>query len=79
MISDFYIFMVNIALTALDDLKDSPSLLGHLFGLWDEGREPHQQCAFLLQGQPNHSHPDSQEPGQSSSEDHRIKILIYSH
>lgn len=51
--------------TALVDLKTSPSLSGHCYGLWDEGEEPCQQCAFLLQGRPNYSHPDSQEPGQS--------------
>jgi len=37
-------------LTAPADLKSSPSLLGHFYGLRDEGKEPHQQCALLLQG-----------------------------
>lgn len=46
-------------------------LLGSLgcdAGLWDEGGEPHQQRAFLLQGRPDHSHPDPQEPGQNHRE-----------
>lgn len=42
-------------------------LSGHCYGLRDEGEEPHQQCAVLLQERPKQSHPDPQKPGQNQA------------
>lgn len=47
-----YIWSQGVACTfgALGSSRSNTlSGLGYCHGLWDEGEEPHQQCAFLLQ------------------------------